>query len=737
MSTTDRRIGKKVPLTSRREDALGVRIDSGPYIGKIKNNFDPTRTGRLQVWIPDIGAGDEKDPTNWRTVSYASPFFGATAQRENDKNNKFKNVKHTYGMWFTVPDLDNFVICTFIAGDPMRGFWFACVPNQLGQHMVPAIAGSKNLDKSQIDDSVVKQMSKDGPLPAAEFNENEEKDWSQFTTLEKPIHEEQTKILVEQGLDRDITRGVVSSSSQRESPSTVFGISTPGRPLSDSTSGDDYRVYGRKGGHTFVMDDGDFEEKNKLARLRTSGGHQIIMNDTDKVLYISNSTGDAWVELTGSGNVHVYGGSSINIRAKENFNLHVDKDINIHAGGNFNVLSKKTFKLEGETISTLSTKVTTFYGSDLKLGSSGQIDINSSGAGSFSAQSLIFEGKPIKLNSGSGPKVEKPEAITVYDLNEAEKDGNGQWQTKEAKLKSITKIAPTHEPWPREAGKPSSTSSSASSASNASGSASGGESSSSSASSSSPAAASSTASSSSSSASSTATSSPVSNKVVTGSDGIAVDSGGNPIVSGTTSSSDKGPTEALTKSVRKPADKSYMSRDDNPTPSAGVGPLDTTQVKALKTQIALSESGYNYGATEAARGNYLGKYQIGAAVLTDQGYIKRDAYAKYGTDAVNYPSSWTNGVTSKEDFLSKPSVQEASMDRLLQSNYSTLSKIGAVKSSDDPATVAGMLSTSHLLGAGGAQTWRRTGAGADANNTSGTSYFNMGRYAVNVLAKTS
>jgi len=721
MSTTDRRVGKKVPLAFRREDALGVRIDSGPYIGKIKNNFDPTRTGRLQVWIPDIGAGDESDPSNWRTVSYASPFFGATAQHENDKNNKFKNVKHTYGMWFTVPDLDNFVICTFIAGDPMRGFWFACVPNQLGQHMVPAIAGSKNLDKEQIDDSVVKQMSKDGPLPAVEFNEISNEDWSKFTDLKKPIHEEQTKILVEQGLDRDTTRGVVSSSSQRESPSTVFGISTPGRPLSNTTSGDDYRVYGRKGGHTFVMDDGDFEEKNKLVRLRTSGGHQLIMNDTEEVLYISNSTGDAWVELTGSGNVHVYGGSSINIRAKENFNLHADKDINIHAGGNFNVLSKKAFKLEGETISSLSTKETTFYGSDLKLGSSGQINIDPAGAGSFTAgQNLTLVGQLIKLNSGSGPDVEKPEAITVYDLNEAEKDGSGQWQTKEAKLKSITKIAPTHEPWPREAGKPSATSSSASSASNASGSGNGGADGTGGAD------------------SNTGTSAAPSNKVVTGSDGISVDNAGKPVVSGTNSSSDVGPTEALTKSVRKPADKSYMSRDDNPTPSAGIGPLDATQVKALKTQIALSESGYNYGATEAARGNYLGKYQIGGAVLSDQGYIKPDAYAKYGTSAVNYPSSWTgkDGVTSKDSFLANPTAQEASMDRLLQSNYKTLSKIGAVNGSDDSATVAGMLSTSHLLGAGGAKTWRRTGEGADANNTSGTSYFNMGRYAVNVLAKT-
>jgi shikimate dehydrogenase len=40
-----------------------------------------------------------------------------------------------------------------------------------------------------------------------------------------------------------------------------------------------------------------------------------------------------------------------------------------------------------------------------------------------------------------------------------------------------------------------------------------------------------------------------------------------------------------------------------------------------------------------------------------------------------------------------------------------------------------------ILGAGGATTWRKTGGGADANGTSGTSYYNMGRYASNVLAK--
>jgi len=51
---SDKRIGRIVPEHIRREDAEGVRYDSGPYIGKVKNNSDPTRSGRLQVWIPDL-----------------------------------------------------------------------------------------------------------------------------------------------------------------------------------------------------------------------------------------------------------------------------------------------------------------------------------------------------------------------------------------------------------------------------------------------------------------------------------------------------------------------------------------------------------------------------------------------------------------------------------------------------------------------------------------------------------
>ena len=37
----DRRQGKKVQASARREDAVGTRVDPYPYIGIIKNNVDP------------------------------------------------------------------------------------------------------------------------------------------------------------------------------------------------------------------------------------------------------------------------------------------------------------------------------------------------------------------------------------------------------------------------------------------------------------------------------------------------------------------------------------------------------------------------------------------------------------------------------------------------------------------------------------------------------------------------
>ena len=88
---TNRRLGVKLPDWTNTGSQSGYRVDPGPYVGVVKNNIDPTRSGRLQVFIPDFG-GDENDIQSWRTVSYASPYFGSTYQPENSKANEFAKV---------------------------------------------------------------------------------------------------------------------------------------------------------------------------------------------------------------------------------------------------------------------------------------------------------------------------------------------------------------------------------------------------------------------------------------------------------------------------------------------------------------------------------------------------------------------------------------------------------------------------------------------------------------------
>jgi hypothetical protein len=67
-------------------------------------------------------------------------------------------------------------------------------------------------------------------------------------------------------------------------------------------------------------------------------------------------------------------------------------------------------------------------------------------------------------------------------------------------------------------------------------------------------------------------------------------------------------------------------------------------------------------------------------------------------------------------------------------NYTQLLSNGTVTQDTTVDEVGGLLAVSHLLGAGGAKTWRNTGGGADANGTTGDTYFQKGKFAVAVLS---
>jgi hypothetical protein len=449
----DKRQGAKTPKWVNRDDVPGIKLDAATYIGIVKSNYDSMRSGRLQVWIPDFG-GFETDSQNWRTVSYASPFFGAVTHQNKNASNTIEHVPHTYGFWAVPPDINSQVLCTFVNGDPNRGYWFACVNNVYGSYMTPGLAAGNDVDETPADAKTsidLNSLTTGQSLPVTEFNQHTPGFFSDtFFNNPKPIHGYQANILFQQGLDRDPIRGATTSSSQRESPSQVFGMSTPGRPVPDPADDPtfqsrleqgkltkaDFEVKARKGGHSLVMDDGDQLGYDRLTRLKSSGGHQILMNDTEDIFYICNSTGSVWIELGESGHMHIYTSGGFNVRTQGEFNLQADKDINIQTDGKMKILVKDKFNIEAKNFVLNAIQDATLYGGvSAEFGSSGPVAI---------------AGSVVNINNGAAPP---PDALKPLSHNDTTyKTDKHLWFTVPGYKKSIVTIMPAHEPWPRAVG---------------------------------------------------------------------------------------------------------------------------------------------------------------------------------------------------------------------------------------------------------------------------------------------
>ncbi len=467
----------RIPDWAGNYKPTGVKLESGTFIGVIKNNADPARQGRLAVWIPDIG-GDEDDSTKWYIARYASPFFGSTLGLPgSDDTNSFSFSQQTYGFWAVPPDVGNLVLLTFVMGDPTRGYWFACVPNLQTLHMVPGLArpnGYTFVGNYKINPDPgfgAGRISSASYLPTSEpVTQKSDLDRDpKFFDLPKVVHTWQANIVIQQGLDQDPVRGTITSSSQRETPSQVVGLSSPGRTSPDTTDfpnleqlidKQDLKIAtvqsfpNRKGGHSLVMDDGDIYGQSRLLRLRSSAGHQILMHDTEDLMYISNSRGTTWIELTPDGSVNIFSASNVSVRAQQDINFHADNNINLHSGNTIKMFAEKYFLNQTESYQLTATKNIALNAGNVGIKSGTSLLMQSVTGGWQTAADLVLKGRKIYLNTGTPatPLTNAPlefyqQANVVYD------NAQKLWKASSTPFESLAPFAPTHEPWTRQTGK--------------------------------------------------------------------------------------------------------------------------------------------------------------------------------------------------------------------------------------------------------------------------------------------
>jgi len=448
-------------------DRGGMPTEFGPYIGVVRNNIDPTRSGRLQVYIEQFAGDDPDDETLWRTVSYIPPFYGITNPGPNNATGPgtFTTNNQSYGMWFTPPDINVQVICFFVEGDPNQGYYIGCVPDAGLNHMIPAIGASRQYELGNSgQDSYFKNVTQ---LPVTEINDDNESifDDPRFFDKPKPVHSYLAGIMMQQGLIRDTVRGPINSNSQRESPSAVFGISTPGKPIYQGGLSEadiknrlergellpqDIQVIARRGGHSLVMDDGDLEGKDSLIRIRTAKGHQITMSDNDDCFYFIHANGQTWVEFGKQGTVDVFSTNSVNVRTQGTINLHADRDINMYAGGAINMKSTQIKVEASATLDLIGTAKLTAYSKNLVgIKSDGGLALKSTSSGSWDGGAgLNLKAGCINLNGGPAAPVVSPTSIPEVSLADTVFKKDQGWVTEFGVLKTIVTRAPTHEPYP-------------------------------------------------------------------------------------------------------------------------------------------------------------------------------------------------------------------------------------------------------------------------------------------------
>lgn len=460
--------------TSNRPDkaTTGSTItNNGPWEAVVDAQVTGNRLGQLSVTIPDWKGSQNSGII----VSYASPFYGTTYGTDTQQlPDGPYTAGQSYGMWMVPPDIGSKVLVMFVNGERNRGYWFACIYDSNSHHMVPALARDiSGTSKTLVGDGAV-SIGNNSNAPVVEYSTKSNTAFATdgITTTPRQPHEYQYSVYLNQGLYADKIRGAISSSSLREAPSNVYGISTPGRKVtkSNQVSSNPQAVIARTGGHQFVMDDGATGDSvnpagtDQLIRLRTSGGHQILMNDTEHVLYIASDSGNQWMEFGADGMINVYGRVGLNMRTEGVMNLHADGaivmqspviEMNASPTGNPGNTAGVSASDTGIFLSTtgnfsIKSLLTASIGTDGLLDLSGKAvaSISSGGLMKMSAVGAVtIDGSILGLNTLLPIANILPVFPAKTGSHQDTTLSNNIWTPVPGVLQSICTVVPAHEPW--------------------------------------------------------------------------------------------------------------------------------------------------------------------------------------------------------------------------------------------------------------------------------------------------
>ena len=422
LETLHQLIGKLHKMFQKIQQSSEFFPDAIPFImeGQVVATDDPEQMGRVKVWIPALdGEKYNVDFLPW--TNYASPFFGFTKDYPKGAEGAKNSNQSAYGFW-AIPKIGAVVLVFCLNANPDQRYYFA---SKVLYHKNRSLPAGQNFDKNGNVGPFGELL--DGARTQPAFNNLSE----QFSgQLNSP-----------QAKSRGAFERQVASDNGNDGYSTS--------PVDESYVDPQTYCFVTPSGHAMI-----FQDDPKFARLRvkTSEGHQIILDDTNERIYISTAKGKTWIELDQDGHLHVFAAESMSFNSRENINFHASKDINLYAENNINLKANTgTFKIEsggdmhlksiGSIFSSACESFSMLSEKDFRITSDGNLEVFSQSSVALTASSSIdvkggggmtVSAKPLHFNGPSARTAERAEC--------AERAGNPQ-------------IIPNHEPWSRPASK--------------------------------------------------------------------------------------------------------------------------------------------------------------------------------------------------------------------------------------------------------------------------------------------
>lgn len=435
-------------------------------LGTVVDTNDPQQMGRIRAVCPAWGDTFQTIVEDLPWCIYVAPFGGQMQVGTRGPGIQDTQGGVAYGLW-AIPKVNAQVIVACLDGDPSIRIYMGCVYDQFVPHTMPH--GRWSYDdhpEFEMDGMDAKPL---GPYSSREnviepLNTNIKQ---AFGRKNEPNYEWRNRAAdyTVTGLDIanvNFTAGEASDDKDIEHDgwtSTQGYAVNRGNAEGQSTLTDknyDSQVYAftTPGFHALSMDD---RMENCRIRLRTTSGHQIIMDDTNERIYIQTAKGNNWIELDEDGNIDIFTTNKVNVRAAKDINftsdetirmhakkgihMYTDDEIRMHAKKDINIRTEQN--LRGHSLQSTFwqadqsihlTAGESFYlaaaqeinekcGSDMKMSSGGIMHLNAGG-------DILETASNIHLNG--------PSASVATDA-EAPNEQPAFW----------TNRVPDHEPWAR------------------------------------------------------------------------------------------------------------------------------------------------------------------------------------------------------------------------------------------------------------------------------------------------